>query len=554
MTTRQAVPNVGDVVGAGIDALVVARPKAAAHIEHGNYGDVIEGWRSQFELARARLADEFVATRLQDSGKPLTELCASNYDAPRREEPTAAIGSITLHRSVVHFRTTSAIATPDATDGASVAAMFAAIKASFDAHMVSVYSSTTGLGAHILVNGFIALPSLPGSPLMTVIVSYADVYRQIIQRHYENREVDEVDHDEQNFIGNHVDPDIVSPMEPFTAFASDAVSTFDASTQASKQSVLRAVNALKRSLNTHYGLEARAGAVRKGTRFDMRADPVASPPISAAQYVSTRDIAVPTGGGTATIPVEATTTGPAPNTPLFSPDVTRTVLASDALFDDTATLKFSPTGISVAGGAETQGDEELRRAAKANWSGRYGPTVGALLAGALAGFGASRTLIREDVESGSAVVFAADETWAQSAEWLARLRQTLSDPRIGWLGFGCKMATGAILNLLVRLELTVVLKDGAFLTDTSAIMDRIQKTARAYFDDRADWFVWRASALRAAFARCDARIMTCSQVLVLNKDNEPLVEPSVPATAQVPWLTHYYLADNPVSVTFTIPS
>ncbi len=553
MTVKQAVPTVGEVVGAGIEALVAARPGAAAHIESGNYGNVVEGWRAQFELARRRLVDEHCATRLPLArGQELSELTAGNYDCPRRQEPTAAIGAIVIRRAVVHYRATSNFLPVDASDGTTAETLLRAIATYGNTHIASVYSTGTGLGAHVQSNGA-AMNDMGASPIMNVLVSAANVYKSTLNLHFANGNGGTGATD---FRLNHHDADTASTITVPDAFASDTLTFYSAQTTASQQSLLRLANAIKAALVSHFALEARAGAVKRGTRFERRADPTAQPPFLAAVYAASADKSVRTGADFAIVPIEATTTGPDANEPAMNSNHPYTLVALDALYDDTATLKFAPTFLTAAGGADAQPDGELERAARANWAGRYGPTVGALLAGALASFGASRTVIREDATTGTAIVYAVDPSWAQSTEWLARLQQALSDPKIGFLGFGCKMtAPFSLVNQLIRAELTVVLKNAAFLTDTTDLTDRITATLRAYFDDRADWYFWRASAIRARVTKCDARILTCSQVNIFNQDSEPLTEPTVATGSIFPnSIVHYQLLDNPIAVTFVGPS
>jgi hypothetical protein len=99
------LPTIGQVIGAGKERFKELRPHTANAVDYGRYAAVFEGWRAQFALLRARLGDEVRAARLPFAeGQALTDLARSEYETPRREEATRALGEVILVRQVVHFR------------------------------------------------------------------------------------------------------------------------------------------------------------------------------------------------------------------------------------------------------------------------------------------------------------------------------------------------------------------------------------------------------------------------------------------------------------------
>ena len=144
------------VIGAGKDTLVAVRPSAAPHVERGVWSHLFTGWRAQYGLARQGLAAEVNAARLPlSSGQALTELCQSNFDTARGQAQKA-VGELTLTRTVVHTRPdSSGIAALPAADidfndepDAALAAFEFAFAPAASAHLLSVYSPSTGLGSH----------------------------------------------------------------------------------------------------------------------------------------------------------------------------------------------------------------------------------------------------------------------------------------------------------------------------------------------------------------------------------------------------------------------
>ncbi len=547
MSNRQPVPTLADVIGPAIDKIREVRPSSGPHLENGRYGDVIEGWRHQFEVARGRLADEFAAARIPTAeGKALSELASSEFEVAPLPEQTFALGQITFFRASVHYRSYTKITAADATDDDSAEALIRAIRTSGNTHAASAFNPTTGLGSHADAVTSAPFQNMPFLPTMGTMVTYAEDYRTLVLEHFANA---------APFAGQHPFADTLNTIDAPTAFASAFGDVYDDNTFASQQSLLKLLNAIKVALNAHFDLESKAGTIRRGTRIELRANPTISPPIQACTYVTTSDVSVPTGSTYTFCRCVAETAGEVGNRPAFLPAGALQVLVSaDELFDSEASIKLVPVGVAAAGGGIGQVDPDLRRAMVANWTGRYGPTLGALLAGVLADSGAARSVVREDLTSATATIWAVDRSWAYSTPWLDDIESKLSDPISGRLGWGCKLYLGLTVNRLIRLEITAVLRNATYLVDTTSISDAITKALRSYFDDRPDWYVWRLSAIRGVVAKADRRIQSCSLAIVLDGDGEPIAEPIAPSMTTHTLLTHYYLADNPISVTFTIPS
>lgn len=93
-------PTPDELVQEGIDALVALRPRAAAHIESGVYGNIFAGWRAQAALMLRRDADFAKNGRLPFSaGAPLRFIAGSEHDLPTTLEATKAVGQVVLVRA-----------------------------------------------------------------------------------------------------------------------------------------------------------------------------------------------------------------------------------------------------------------------------------------------------------------------------------------------------------------------------------------------------------------------------------------------------------------------
>ena len=128
----------------------------------------------------------------------------------------------------------------------------------------------------------------------------------------------------------------------------------------------------------------------------------------------------------------------------------------------------------------------------------------------------------------------------------------------GYLGFGCRSAVLPATNYFIRVEATVILRDPSDSADTTPLDAAIRTAVRKYFDLRPDWDVWRAAALRAAIARADRRILTCTSAVVKDYATGAVYSevPSASIQAGTPGVVgvHWYLADNALTVTYLRPS
>lgn len=525
--------TVGDVVGPAKKALVTARPSAEPHIEGGRYGDIFAGLAAQAGVARARLVSEVEATRLGSaSGQALLEL-APEFEFEPLVGRTFSIGEAVLTRPVVHYRAGTAITTADASSEATSSALLTAIAEALTAHFVDVYSSLTGLGAHIEADP----SSIPALSFVTMgnFVDIANGLKGYLNDHVLNEDVHR-DADEDNFVAT------------ADAAASDPLTAYSAQTTPAKLSLHRLANALKVALNAHLAREARAGAVRLGTRLSVTPDATATPPIAGGQYVATADAVIRTGEQSVTVRLRASAEGAATNLPRWptGEGPTLTLGADDALFDDALEV----TELRAAGGSEGQSDPAIRRGCRAAFAGRSAPVVDALVAGALQG-GAAHVVNLEDQTSGGSFVYAADESWAQSDAWLASIEQALND---GYRGLGCRLSMGAIRNRIIRMSATVLLKDTRDLSDTSSITEAIRLVLKAYFDDRADWYTWSVGAMKAVIAAADRRILTCSSVAVSDADGVPLGSSSTAVTAGDTLIHWEFSADRPADIAYEGPA
>ena len=530
------IPSTFDVVDAFVDRLVEERPTAAPHVVEGRYGDLIVGQTGQFRLLRGRLVQEALAARLPFAeGQALTDLAASEYESQRTAGAVRAVGEVTVRRSVVHYRADAPYGGIPVTDRDSVGSMLTFIQLQMENHALNVYDAGTGLGSHVSPA---PIPDHPLSSFFTMDdwVGHVNYHKQWLNDHFAGGEW-------------HKDADTLSVITEGDAFASDGAASFDDNDQVAQQSVIKLAIAIVVAYDSHVALESKAGSIRRGTVWVLSPDPTAIPAVTGGQYESLLDVPINVGVQGATIPVRATRAGAFANIPAWAAGGPTLQVSTPVLFDAGATLPLATTALRAAGGSDGQSDPELRRTASAFARGNAGPTSLALDAGALATVGASRTVTRDDLDAGTAYVYPVDVAWSQSATWTAGVLGALAD---GWQGFGCRVKAGAVLNQIVRLELTVVLRDTAYLTDTAAITDSIHAALRAYFDDRPDWYIWRLTAIRAAVARAHRRILTCSSAAVRDGEGAPLAEPAQPTAGAA--ITHYTFADNAVDITFAGPT
>jgi hypothetical protein len=152
--------------------------------------------------------------------------------------------------------------------------------------------------------------------------------------------------------------------------------------------------------------------------------------------------------------------------------------------------------------------------------------------------------------TGTEKILIADESWASSDRWAAKVQQDLYDN--DFVGIGCKVVVLPLRNLVVSAEATVVLRDKNFATETTGLDEVIGKSIRNYFDLRPDWNVWKSRAIRAAITNANDKILHCSSVTIKDAAGTPLSEIGTPDYALEQF--HYYLANNAVKVTYEGPS
>lgn len=542
------LPTLGQVIGRAKDALVAERPSAAKHIESGRYATIIAGWRAQFAVARSHQAQHVLAARLPTStGQALTELTRSDYDTERNVDVTRAVGEVVLTRTVVHYVAGSEISTADATDSGTLNALLEAIRIAVNAHILSVYNSTTGLGAHQTADSSGVLTYATTN--MLALITAANNFKLKLNRHLANMAI------ANGAAGTfHKDSDTENVITEDDATDADSSADFDSASASEQAALLTLVNAIKAAYNAHVALEAKAGTVRAGTAFRVDPAPTAVPPVTGGQYVVMVDTYARRGDQEIQPPIEATVDGPGQNLPIWSVGGAElTIKATSPLFDSGATLPFAVTALYAAGGSNGQTDPELRRASTASWTGTYGPTGGALAAGALRSQGVSHLRVPENRVRGGSVVYCADGTWSWSARFAAGVERELRD---GWLGQGCRLSSGRVVNRIVRVEATIALRDADLLVDPSAITTSLNAACQGYFDDRPDWHIWRTATLRAVLSRANRSILRCSDVKVLDYLGQPIAEPDevTLGVGDPPDITHWYFAENALLVSYVGPT
>lgn len=308
-----------------------------------------------------------------------------------------------------------------------------------------------------------------------------------------------------------------------------------------------------------------AGILKKGFRFRRDAVENATPVTKTASYVSTKDVVVASGATSASVPYVADRAGAHANAPIMqlgSP--LGTLKAVDALFD----TAFTVSAFTAAGGSDGIDDDTIVREAEAYALGQYAPNLGAIVAGARRGTGVRRLDVRDIAQVVATLtprtytnaaftnVVLADASWATSPEWQSRVQQQIHDD---FLGIGEVVRMGSVSNVVVRVDLTVTLRDGRDLANTDEIDAAIAKVLGAYFDDRPDWWTWKRAQIRATVARADRRILTCTIATVRTMSTgSPLAEPPAPLPIisgnSGITLVHYMLPPGAITTTYLTPS
>lgn len=309
------------------------------------------------------------------------------------------------------------------------------------------------------------------------------------------------------------------------------------------------------------------GVVPAGTKFTRGAALEAAVPIQYAEFVSTEPVVcgrddagippvVTSGGFThyqfVSVPITASSDGAHANTPQVQGFVQPELSIGSDLFDKAALEheRFVLQSLSSSGGTAGVVDEQIRKLCRALARGFDGPTNSAAVAGSLSDPGIRYVLPHLDYSRGILRLFAADESWAISQRHQALLRQELEN--YPWIGFGCRVGFGGILNVPITLRASVILRSRKDEIETSQITNAIRATAQRYFDDRPDFHVWRRSMLGGAISVADRRVLTCTDVEVLDQDGVSLTEPSSAIDAGQPVINHYQLARGGVEVNYEV--
>jgi hypothetical protein len=305
------------------------------------------------------------------------------------------------------------------------------------------------------------------------------------------------------------------------------------------------------------------GIIPQGFRFRRPSVTTYTPQVASAAYIATRDVSWPDSVSAISVPITASLAGAAANAPYYDADNTAggpgLLELGDTAFDATAAV----TAWEAAGGSDGEGDEDLRRQAAAYATGRYGPTLGAIVAGALSGIGVHRAAVFDvaQTSTGAAAAYTgvavADASWASGygglpsgstlGVWEGLVGQVIAD---SYQGVGGQVLVTGVANTRIRLDASFLLRSGDDLKDTSAIDAAVLAAARSYFDDRPDWYTWTAKGLRAWLSRAHEKILSCTSVTVRAlAGNGALAEPPTKPifTATGIAATHYALASNGVT-------
>lgn len=275
-----------------------------------------------------------------------------------------------------------------------------------------------------------------------------------------------------------------------------------------------------------------AGSIRKGKKFRRNPDPNGIVPLEQSEYSVSSDVFVAANQDVVVVPIEAVREGVAANTPFVIGAGYAVLVAADELFDK----KLLVTSYEVGGGSEGFSDADILKYALAFATGQYGPIDDALVLSALRAGGVRRIIV-----DGS-TVYVSDPSWASSARWVAAVKRSMSDSDV--LCYATRFDVAPIPSYPVTVQLTVRLRDNAFLSDTTSTDTSIADAVRSYFDDRDDFYFVSATPLRANVTRSDKRILRCTAAAIYNMDGTPLVTSS---------LSHAYLAHSGIQITYLPP-
>lgn len=316
-----------------------------------------------------------------------------------------------------------------------------------------------------------------------------------------------------------------------------------------------------------------SGNIRQGEQFRKVANEDKRPIVDEALYevietfaVDDVDTIIPpvdVGGGNfqhtqfVILKIQATRPGPHANTPNFQndPPVVGDFEKVGGFFDPT----FVVQDLNAAGGTLGAADSTVRAFAKANYFGQHGPTNKALIAGLLRTNRVAFIAILEDRDLAITRLFPADESWGSGLRYneflLQQLKGNQNDELSASIGFGCRVEAGDVANIGIRVKATITLTDPRFNEETSEIVANVQAQLRDYFDNRPDWYYFNFNAIASTMSRSDSRILQTGTPKLFDAfdNSEITVEPPKRPAGTTILLTHYFLLDNGVDLTFQNP-
>lgn len=293
------------------------------------------------------------------------------------------------------------------------------------------------------------------------------------------------------------------------------------------------------------------GVVKKGTLLVKTANPNGIPlPIQAASYTTIETVFAPQGSTFMQLNFQATTPGAAANNPIIEGGPL-TIAPAQPLYDPAWTVQQT---CEAAGGSSGIVDPVLIAAAMANAVGQYGPTDGAVVAGMLA----TQAVRHYAFFPASGLVpysqaFVADESWSSGGLWTSTIAQEIAT---NWQGFGCRTRFGEIVNQVVQVSPSIMLKSTDDLNYTDAIDQNVRAAISAYFDRSPNWWLYRNAGLVSAIGAADSRILRCTSAAVIDQlSGTPIPDTvnnfSLVTTVQ---LVHYMSANDAVTTTYFPPS
>lgn len=290
-----------------------------------------------------------------------------------------------------------------------------------------------------------------------------------------------------------------------------------------------------------------AGDIPQGAVLSRTANLTTQIPFAAAQYELLLPVHFAVGQSSAgPVPVRAKQQGSAANHVIRTDSVAHGVKITTPVFDSTITVDT----FNASGGAEKADDDFVRKYARAYAVGQYGPTADASRYAVLRATGVRNLLVYDVPGLGAQKILVADKSWGSSSRWASAVQQTVYDE--GLVGHGCKVVVDQIRNKVITISATVILRDKNYTADTTEIDLAIRKGAASYFNDRADWNVWKNRGLRSAITRSHAKILHCSAVTVKDAAGAVLSEVTTPDYTEEQF--HLYLANGAMDITYAGPS